>query len=407
MPVRPTRRDLLSAALVAGAAPLLPRVAIAADALQFGPAVPFSFDVLQDIARRLAQSPYETADLGADVDVLESIDYDTHNQITFRPGMTLWHGDPGAAKVRFFFPGRYFKEPVQINVVDNGQARELLFSTDLFDMPEDSPARKLSRAGFAGFRVMDPEEKNDWLAVLGASYFRTSGYSGQFGMSARGLALDSGGPGPEEFPRFSRFWLEQGPAGGIVIYALLEGPRVTGAYRMATSRNDGVFQDIDATIFVRGDIERLGIAPLTSMFWYGKHNHFLGPDWRPEIHDSDGLEMYLGNGERIWRPLNNPPWVTTNSFRADRLRGFGLAQRERSFEEFQDDGVFYEKRATVWVEPRGDWGEGSVMLVEIPTNDEIHDNIGAFWNPLAPAPIRVAMNFAVGSAGESFTQLSL
>ena len=387
MPVRPTRRDLLSAALVAGAAPLLPRVAIAADALQFGPAVPFSFDVLQDIARRLAQSPYETADLGADVDVLESIDYDTHNQITFRPGMTLWHGDPGAAKVRFFFPGRYFKEPVQINVVDNGQARELLFSTDLFDMPEDSPARKLSRAGFAGFRVMDPEEKNDWLAVLGASYFRTSGYSGQFGMSARGLALDSGGPGPEEFPRFSRFWLEQGPAGGIVIYALLEGPRVTGAYRMATSRNDGVFQDIDATIFVRGDIERLGIAPLTSMFWYGKHNHFLGPDWRPEIHDSDGLEMYLGNGERIWRPLNNPPWVTTNSFRADRLRGFGLAQRERSFEEFQDDGVFYEKRATVWVEPRGDWGQGSVMLVEIPTNDEIHDNIGAFWNPLAPAAV--------------------
>ena len=234
---------------------------------------------------------------------------------------------------------------------------------------------------------MDPEEKNDWLAVLGASYFRTSGYSGQFGMSARGLALDSGGPGPEEFPRFSRFWLEQGPAGGIVIYALLEGPRVTGAYRMATSRNDGVFQDIDATIFVRGDIERLGIAPLTSMFWYGKHNHFLGPDWRPEIHDSDGLEMYLGNGERIWRPLNNPPWVTTNSFRADRLRGFGLAQRERSFEEFQDDGVFYEKRATVWVEPRGDWGEGSVMLVEIPTNDEIHDNIGAFWNPLAPAAV--------------------
>ena len=139
-------------------------------------------------------------------------------------------------------------------------------------MPEDSPARKLSRAGFAGFRVMDPEEKNDWLAVLGASYFRTSGYSGQFGMSARGLAINSGGPGPEEFPRFSRFWLEQGPAGGIVIYALLEGPRVTGAYRMATSRNDGVFQDIDATIFVRGDIDRLGIAPLTSMFWYGKHN---------------------------------------------------------------------------------------------------------------------------------------
>ncbi len=394
MPLRPTRRDLLSAALVAGAAPMLPRLARAADALDFGPAVPFSFDVLKDMARRLAQSPYAATDLGADFDILESIDYDAHNQIAFRPEASLWHGEEGTAKVRFFFPGRYFKEPVQINVVENGQARELMFSTDLFEMPEDSPARQLSRAGFAGFRVMDPAEENDWLAVLGASYFRTSGYSGQFGMSARGLAIDSGGPGPEEFPRFSRFWLEQGPAGGIVIHALLEGPRVTGAYRMATSRNDGVFQDIDAAIFVRGDVERLGIAPLTSMFWYGKHNHFLGPDWRPEIHDSDGLEMHLGNGERIWRPLNNPPWVMTNSFRADGLKGFGLAQRERSFEEYQDDGVFYEKRATVWVEPRGEWGEGQVMLVEIPTNDEIHDNIAAFWNPLAPATAGAAWDLS-------------
>lgn len=406
MSFRPTRREVLSTALStalstglgAGAAPLVPRMAAAAEGLEFGPAMPFSFDILRDTARRLAQSPYAPADLGPDFDVLESIDYDAHNQITYRPEMSLWHGDEGTAKVRFFFPGRYFKEPVQINVVAEGQARELVFSTDLFDMPEDSPARNLSRAGFAGFRVMDPEEENDWLAVLGASYFRTSGYSGQFGMSARGLAIDSGGPGPEEFPRFSRFWLEQGPAGGIVIYALLEGPRVTGAYRLATSRNNGVFQDIDAAIFLRGDIARLGIAPLTSMFWYGKHNSYLGPDWRPEIHDSDGLEMWLGNGERIWRPLNNPPWVMTNSFRADRLKGFGLAQRERSFEEYQDDGVFYEKRATVWVEPRGEWGEGSVMLVEIPTNDEIHDNIAAFWNPLAPA--------AAGSSYELSYKLS-
>ena len=121
------------------------------------------------------------------------------------------------------------------------------------------------------------------------------------------------------------------------------------------------------------------------MFWYGKNNHFVGPDWRPEIHDSDGLEMALGSGERIWRPLNNPPRVMANAFRADGLKGFGLAQRERSFEEYQDDGVFYEKRATVWVEPQGDWGAGSVMLVELSTNDEIHDNIGAFWNPAEPA----------------------
>jgi glucans biosynthesis protein len=121
------------------------------------------------------------------------------------------------------------------------------------------------------------------------------------------------------------------------------------------------------------------------MYWYGENDRRYATDRRPEIHDSDGLEMQLASGERIWRPLNNPPRVMVNSFRADNVRGFGLAQRERSFEQYQDDGVFYEKRATVWVEPQGDWGEGSVMLVELSTNDEIHDNIVAFWNPAEPA----------------------
>ena len=382
--LRPTRREVMSTALAAGVLPMLAGRSTAQTAT--GAPVPFSLDILRDTARQLAQQPYQPTVAG-DAELLESIDYDLHNQITFRDDHTLWGDVPGAAKVRFFHPGRYFKEPVQINVVEAGVARELAFSTDMFEMPDGHPARGLRDAGFAGFRVMDPDATNDWLAVLGASYFRTSGYSGQFGLSARGLAIDSGGPGPEEFPRFSRFWLEQGSAGGIVIYALLESPRTTGAYRLATSRieEEGIFQEIDATIFVRGDIDRLGIAPLTSMFWFGKNNRFIGPDWRPEVHDSDGLEMHLGNGERIWRPLNNPPQVTANTFGADGVRGFGLAQRERSFEEFQDDGVFYEKRATAWIEPRGDWGAGSVMLVELPTNDEIHDNIVAFWNPAEPA----------------------
>jgi glucans biosynthesis protein len=383
MALRPTRRDLMTAALAAGGLSLMRGLGHAAD-LAMGPAVPFSFDVLKDTARRLAQNPYVPTEI-AEPEVLEAIDYDAHNQISFRPEMTLWGDVEGAAKVRFFYPGRYFREPVQINVVDGGNSRELLFSNDLFDIPEGNPARQLQQAGFAGFRVMDPDAENDWMAVLGASYFRTSGYSGQFGLSARGLAIDPGGPGPEEFPRFTRFWLEQGAAGGIIIYALLESPRATGAYRLATSRSGGVFQDVDASLFLRGDIERLGIAPLTSMFWFGKNNRFIAPDWRPEVHDSDGLEMLLANGERIWRPLNNPPRVMANSFRADGVRGFGLAQRERSFEEYQDDGVFYEKRASLWVEPRSDWGPGSVMLVELPTNDEIHDNIVAFWNPAAPA----------------------
>jgi periplasmic glucans biosynthesis protein len=383
--LRPSRRELLLAALATGALPLgWPRAAAAE--IRTGEPTPFAFETLRALARELAEAPYAPAPIG-DEALLESIDYDLHNQITFREDATLWGDVEGAAKVRFFHPGRYFKAPVEINVVEDGTARELLFSPDVFDMPEGHPAHRLTQAGFAGFRVMDPAAENDWLAVLGAAYFRTSGWSGQFGLSARGLAIDAGGPGPEEFPRFSRFWLEQAPEGGVVIYALLESARATGAYRLATAREEGkgVFQDIDASVFLRGDVERLGIAPLTSMFWYGKNNRWIGPDWRPEIHDSDGLEMHLANGEHIWRPLNNPPRVTANAFGAHGVRGFGLAQRERSFEEYQDDGVFYEKRATAWIEPKGDWGAGSVMLVELPTNDEIHDNIVAFWNPAEPA----------------------
>ncbi|HVL20279.1 MAG TPA: glucan biosynthesis protein D [Amaricoccus sp.] len=385
MSLRPTRRQVMATAIVAGALPMLPRSAAAEDP-KMGAATAFSFDTVRQMARDLAKQPYAPAAV-PDAELLETIDYDLHNQITYRPDRTLWGDVAGAAKVRFFHPGRYFKEPVDIFAVQDGKARQLEFSDDLFDMPPDHPAHQLKQAGFAGFRVMDPDEENDWMAVLGASYFRTSGYSGQFGLSARGIAIDSGGPGPEEFPRFSKFWLEPAPEGGIVIYALLEGPRVTGAYRLDTRHQPGkgVFQTIDTDIFLRGDVERLGIAPLTSMFWYAKNNRFVGPDWRPEIHDSDGLEMWLATGERIWRPLNNPPRVMANAFAAPSVKGFGLGQRERSFEQYQDDGVFYEKRATAWIQPRGDWGPGSVMLIELPTNDEIHDNIVAFWNPGEPA----------------------
>lgn len=386
-----TRREALAAALSTGAFFLLPALARAADDMvATGIAEPFSFDELKGLARELASRPYEPTPV-ADAALLESIDYDLHNQITYRADRTLWADDAAAAKVRFFHPGRYFKEPVRIFAVENGMAREIPFSTDLFDMPEGHPARALGpEAGLAGFRVMDPEQGNDWMAFLGASYWRTAGYSGQFGMSVRGLAIDTAAATPEEFPRFTRFWLERQPEGGVIVYALLESPRTTGAYRITTARNPaGIFQDVDAEVFVRGDVAEpigiLGLAPLTSMYWFGKSNRFVSPDWRPEVHDSDGLEIFTGAGERIWRPLNNPPRVMTNAFVDENPRGFGLAQRERSFAEYQDDGVFYERRATVWVEPKGAWGKGAVTLVELSTNDEIHDNIVAFWRPDAAA----------------------
>lgn len=379
MPFPLDRRTLLRLAAASGTLPLLSARARA----QSGAAPePFSFDRLKAQARDLADQPWRAPD-SPDDRILEMIDYDRHNQVRFRKDRTLWLDRKGVSPVQAFFPGRYFRLPVRLYSVEDGMATELPFSLDLFDIPEGNPARQLVHTrGFAGFRVMEPDASRDWMAFLGASYWRTAGYSGQFGMSVRGLAVDTALPaGPEEFPNFTRFWLEPFEDGGLTIYALMESPRLTGAYRIRSMRENGVVQDVTAAIFLREQVERLGFAPLTSMFWYGKNSRFLAPDWRPEIHDSDGLEIHTAGGERIWRPLNNPPRTMVNSFGAASVAGFGLMQREREFDEYQDDGVFYEKRASVWVEPQGDWGEGTVTLVEFRTDDEIHDNIAAFWQP--------------------------
>ncbi|NDW01022.1 glucan biosynthesis protein [Salipiger sp. PrR002] len=381
------RRAFLASALGAGAFCLLPELARAqgdaiASGIPLGPPESFSFERLKELAGNLAKESF-TPMAVPDREILQQIDYDAHGAISFRKEKALWADQGNAQPVRFFFPGRYFPEPVHVYALENGTAREVPFSRDLFDIPVGNPANRLEKTeGFAGFAVQDPKERLDWMAFLGASYWRTAGYSGQFGLSVRGLAMDTAIPdGPEEFPRFTRFWLEQGEDGALTTYALLESPRATGAYRIASRRDNGVIQDVSAEVFLRGDVERLGLAPLTSMYWYGKPDRHIAADWRPEVHDSDGLEIHLGNGERIWRPLGNPPRVMANSFGTTDPAGFGLMQREREFEQYQDDGVFYERRASAWVAPKAGWGEGAVTLIELPTDDEIHDNIVAFWTP--------------------------
>jgi glucans biosynthesis protein len=190
---------------------------------------------------------------------------------------------------------------------------------------------------------------------------------------------------PEEFPNFTKFWIER-PANGqssLVVYAQLDSPSVAGAYRFEIRPGNTLMMDVDAALYPRKTIERLGVAPLTSMYQYGENDRRVNVsnDWRPEIHDSDGLAMWRGNGEWIWRPLVNPENLRFNAYLDENPRGFGLLQRDRDFDHYQDDGVFYEKRPSLWVEPKSDWGKGSIQLVEIPTVDETFDNIVAFWNP--------------------------
>ncbi|MEW5421735.1 glucan biosynthesis protein [Amorphus sp. 3PC139-8] len=393
------RRHVLSGAtalLAALGAPPLARMALAADGeLPLGTPASYSFEALQTRARRLAAQPY-VAETVAHADLLETVDFDAYQSITFKPENTLGSEGETTVPVRLFHLGRYFKQPVDLYLVDQGQARKIGYEHDVFAYKDKTLEAKLpDDLGYAGFRLMNPDSETDWLAFLGASYFRSSGPDGQYGLSARGLAIDTGLTKPEEFPRFSAFWLhgKADDPDAMIIDALLESESCTGAYRFVITRPDAIVMDIDAHIYVRKPIERLGIAPLTSMFWYSETNRHQSTDWRPEVHDSDGLALWTGSGERIWRPLNNPRAVRTSAFLDDNPRGFGLLQRDRDFENYEDDGAFYDKRPGVWIEPRSDWGEGEVQLVEIPTDDEIYDNIAAYWKPTKPVRAGDALHF--------------
>ncbi|APW38653.1 glucan biosynthesis protein D [Rhodoferax koreense] len=404
------RRKILTAGI--GSATLaslgLPLPALAQAELRFGPAAPFSFDGLVDTAKTLAAKPYD-AGTPLPREVLERIDYDAHGKIKFNTDRAPFKDGPGPFALTFFHLGRYFQTPVHMHLLDgaDGQrtARELLYDPSYFDMPADSPAKALPEgAGFAGFRFQEsrtgdqqqlPWQTNDWVAFLGASYFRAIGELYQYGLSARGIALDVAMPDrPEEFPSFTHFYFEPPAAGStaVTVYALLEGPSITGAYRFVMQRDKAVLMDIECRLFLRRDVGRLGIAPLTSMYWYSDTQKPTAIDWRPEVHDSDGLAIWNGAGERLWRPLNNPARTVVSSFADAHPRGFGLLQRDRVFDHYLD-GVNYDKRPSLWVEPVGDWGDGAVQLVEIPTDDEIHDNIGAFWVPKAPATAGSSYSF--------------
>lgn len=367
--------------------------AMAQQGLKFGPSAPFSFDALKARAKDMAQRPY-MAPAQPPADVLYQIDYDAHGKIKFRTDLALWANGPSEFPVTFFHLGRYFQKPVRMHVVENGQAREIVYDDAYFDMPADSPAHKLPvNSGFAGFRFQESRNgpldwrKNDWVAFLGASYFRAIGELYQYGLSARGLAVDVAVFGKnEEFPDFTHVYFDTPQPGSdtVTVYALLDGPSVSGAYRFVMRRMKSVIMDIECAVFMRQEVSRLGIAPLTSMYWYSEKSKPTAIDWRPEIHDSDGLAMWTGTGERIWRPLNNPPRIITSAFSEENPKGYGLLQRDRNFDHYLD-GVYYDRRPSLWIEPLGSWGKGSIQLVEIPTDDEIHDNIVVMWVPAEPA----------------------
>lgn len=354
--------------------------------------VAFDFDVLTDDMRALAQSAHVPAPKAEGF--FTDFDYDDYQAVQFNPKQARWAGPEAGVHLHAFHLGWLFAEPVNLFEVDAGIARPIVFLTDDFlyyDRVKDRVPAHEPLPGVAGFRLNAPLNRVDLfdevIAFLGASYFRAVGRGNGYGLSARGLAINTGLGKPEEFPRFSRFWIEKPVpfARNITVYAALESESCTGAYRFVITPGTDTKVDVTARLFFRAEVDQMGIAPLTSMFLFSEKNRSEFDDFRPNVHDSDGLIIHRRDGDTIWRPLNNPVRLSESWFAEESPKSFGLMQRDRDFANYQDAVSHYERRPSLLIEPLGDWGRGAVRLVEIPTQQEVNDNIVAFWVPEAKA----------------------
>lgn len=325
---------------------------------------------------------------------VQELNYDQYRDIRFKPERAWWRAQKLPFELTFFHEGLFYIHPVRVNEVSADGIREIRYDAEAFDYGANHLDSKALRGlGYAGFRVHysvnSPRYKDEVLVFLGASYFRALGRGQRFGLSARGLAIDTALMSGEEFPRFTEFWIERPDAQAreLRLYALLDSQRATGAYRFVLKPGVDTVLEVRAQLFLRQNVSKLGIAPLTSMYFFGENHRSGIDDFRPEVHDSDGLSIQNGTGEWIWRPVVNPKRLLVTSFAVTNPLGFGLQQRDRSFASYEDLEARYETRPSVWIEPKGRWGAGRIELVQIPTPDETNDNIVAYFAPdLSPAP---------------------
>ncbi len=378
------RRQLLGASIALPLVGLQARNTLAQPASE-----PFDGSSVRQIARALAAKPFKEPDDKLP-DALKKLDYDQYRGIRFNPEKALWRGAKLPFQLQFFHRGFFYTNRVDIFEVANGKATRILYQPDSFTFDKTPAPVAGIDLGFGGFRIHAPINKPDYYdevcVFLGASYFRAVAKGQLYGLSARGLSINTGQAAGEEFPQFRSFWIErpEPDASSIVVHALLDSQKTAAAYRFTIKPGDTSVFDVEMAIYPRVDLEHPGLAPVTSMFFFGPNDRNDVDDFRPAVHDSDGLAILNGRGEQLWRPLSNPRDLQISTFNDRNPRGFGLMQRQKDFVHYQDLESGFERRPSLWVEPIGDWGEGAVQLIEIPTKEEVHDNIGAFWHPKTP-----------------------
>jgi glucans biosynthesis protein len=351
---------------------------------------PFGAKDVLKLAEDLAARDFERPQLDVP-EPFNALTVEQYRDIRFRSEQAVWQSERLGVEVHLLPRGWIYDVPVEIRIVEDGQARRLSADSRMFTFgPAIPSAPEAAPFGFSGFRLVGPlnrADRVDEFAVFqGASYFRAAGSGQVYGLWARGLAVNTAQPAGEEFPIFRAFWIEKPrvPGGEVIVHALLDSPSVTGAFRFTIAQGASTQMMVDAVLYARRSLKHFGLAPLTSMFLKGRAQHRLNGDLRPATHNSDGLAILNGRGERIWRPVANPRTLQISAFIDKSPRGFGLIQRDRDFDTFDDLNARFERRPSLWVEPRGNWGDGYVELIEIPSEEEIHDNIVAYWTPANP-----------------------
>lgn len=352
------------------------------------------FDYVKAQAQELAAKDYEPPKPPRLPRKLRNLNYNSYREIEFRAETALWSGAENLPfQLQFFHRGGIFEQRVEIHECSPTHSQEIPFRKEFFNYRAlGDVGRVRSDVGYAGFRVHyalnRPDAMDELVSFLGASYFRAVGTGQSYGLSARGLAINSALPGlPEEFPAFTTFWIHKPTPDATQLrwYALLDSPSVAGAYAFTIEPERETTMTVEVALYWRQAVAEPGWAPLTSMFWFGENSTRPPNSLRDEVHDSDGWWIETGDAGRIWQPLRSENTPRVSEVATTQLKRFGLLQRDRRFDSYQDLEANYHRRPSAWIEPIGDWGPGRVRLCELPTNDEFQDNIVAYWRPDRPA----------------------
>jgi glucans biosynthesis protein len=392
------RRDFLKLAFGGAlAAAGLALESARAGAEPLGPPNPFAPENVLEMARDLAKSPFKPPKSTLP-DVFSGLNFEQYSAIRRNPGSAVWNDEKFGFALEPLHRGFIFTTPVDIAIVENGSARRLVYDRAAFDFGKLQPPADLPDLGFSGVRVLKAAGPGwqDLAIFQGATFFRSLARGQTYGVNARGLSIRTGDAQGEEFPLFRALWIEKpSPASGdLIIHALLDSARLTGAFHFTLRPGEATIIDTELTLAARVAVDHLGLGAMTATYLFGPLDHRHGDDVRPSVYDIGGLQILTGAGEWLWRPIASRDTLQISAFGDVNPRGFGFLQRARVFDAFDDDDAHWELRPSLWIEPIGDWGQGEVILLEIPSDSENNDNVIAQWRPKAGLAAGATISFA-------------